>query len=99
VAIGALLGIVIGRIWNFALPDTPSGAFAVLGATAFLASSTKMPMTAIVLMVEFTHVDHDFLIPILFAVAGSTSASSLCNLRAESGNRHKIMEEEQHTTV
>lgn len=98
VAIGALLGIVIGRIWNFALPDTPSGAFAVLGATAFLASSMKMPMTAIVLMVEFTHVDHDFLIPILFAVAGSISTCSLCNLRNESGNRHR-MEEEQRTTV
>jgi H+/Cl- antiporter ClcA len=46
------------------------GAFAIVAGTAFLASSMKMPITALVLMVEFTRVDHDFLVPMLCAVAG-----------------------------
>jgi len=37
----------------------------------------KMPLTAIALMMEFTRVDHDFLIPMGLAVAGSVSASRL----------------------
>jgi len=56
----------------------PLGAFAVVGSAAFLASSMKMPLTAIVLMLEFTRVGQDFLIPMLFAVSGSISVYSLC---------------------
>jgi H+/Cl- antiporter ClcA len=43
-----------------------------------------MPLTAIALMMEFTRVDHDFLIPMAFAVAGSVSASYLSGVRAQS---------------
>jgi len=78
VAIGALLAIVIGSLWNLAWPGVPTGAFAIVGATAFLASSLKMPVTAIALMIEFTRPDHDFLIPILFCVGGSIAAFHLC---------------------
>jgi hypothetical protein len=38
----------------------------------------KMPLTAIVLIFEFTRVGHDFLIPISLAVTGSVSAFHLC---------------------
>jgi H+/Cl- antiporter ClcA len=41
----------------------------------------RMPITAIVLAVEFTRVDHDYLVPVLFAVAGSTMALSICTAR------------------
>jgi len=34
----------------------------------------RMTLTAIALMMEFTRVDHDFLIPMAFAVAGSIGA-------------------------
>jgi hypothetical protein len=40
----------------------------LIGSAAFLASSMKMPLTAIVLIFEFTRVGHDFLIPISLAV-------------------------------
>jgi H+/Cl- antiporter ClcA len=82
VSIGALLATVTGGIWNCIWPGGPSGAFAVVGGTAFLASSMRMPLTAIVLMMEFTRVDHDFLIPMAFAVVGSISASHLSGVRA-----------------
>lgn len=50
----------------------------LIGSAAFLASSMKMPLTAIVLIFEFTRVGHDFLIPISLAVTGSVSAFHLC---------------------
>ena len=55
----------------------PQGAFAIVGGAAFLASSMKMPLTAIALMIEFTRVGHDFLISICLAVAGPISVSCL----------------------
>jgi len=88
--IGALLATVIGGLWTLAWPGDPSGAFAIIGATAFLASSMKMPLTAIALIVEFTHVSHDFLYPIFFAVAGSIAASRLCDLFYSAVDRSAI---------
>jgi H+/Cl- antiporter ClcA len=74
--IGALLGLVLGGIWTLLWPATASpGAFALVGAAAFLAVSMRMPITAVVLVFEFTRADHDFLIPVLLAVAGATATS------------------------
>jgi H+/Cl- antiporter ClcA len=74
---GALLAIVLGGVWNMVWPGTAPGAFAIVGASAFLAASMQMPITAVVLMLEFTRVSHDFLIPVLLAVAGSVSTFKL----------------------
>jgi H+/Cl- antiporter ClcA len=69
--IGALLSIILGEMWNLAGFGVPAGAYAIVGATAFLAVSMRMPVTAIALAFEFTHVGQDFLIPIMAATAGS----------------------------
>ena len=90
VSIGALLGALAGAMWNCIWPGGSPGAFAVVGGTAFLASSMKMPLTAIVLMLEVTRVDHDFLIPIVFAVAGSISAFHLSDKLAASARSHAV---------
>ena len=74
---GALLAIVLGGVWNMIWPGTSPGAFAIVGAGAFLAASMQMPLTAVVLILEFTRVSHDFLVPILLAVAGSVSTFKL----------------------
>ncbi|RFU47958.1 chloride channel protein [Paraburkholderia sp. DHOC27] len=74
---GALLAIVLGGVWNLFWPGTATGAFAIVGAAAFLSASMQMPLTATVLILEFTRVSHDFLIPILLAVAGSVSTFKL----------------------
>jgi len=68
---GALLAVVLGGLWNMVWPGTSPGGFAIVGAAAFLAASMKMPVTALVLMIEFTRVDHDFLFPMLLCIAGS----------------------------
>jgi H+/Cl- antiporter ClcA len=86
--IGALLATVLCYAWNLIFPSVPTAAFAVIGAGAFLASSMNMPMTAIVLTIEFTQVEHDLWLPILLAVAGSIAALRACasgGLRAFAG--------------
>lgn len=77
-AIGALLAIILGGLWSLAWPGIPLGAFAIIGAAAFLAASMSMPLTAIVLVAEFTRIEHDFLVPIILAVVGSVCMSRLC---------------------
>ena len=73
-AIGALLATVIGIAWNTLWPGTPLGAFAVVGAAAFLSSSMAMPLTAVALIMEFTRMNHDFLVPVMLAVGGAMAA-------------------------
>jgi len=79
---GAMLALIVGGVCNQALPGVfgavPLGAYAIVGATAFLASSMSMPLTAIVLLAEFTRMDHDMLVPAVLAVAGSICASRWC---------------------
>ncbi|WP_322107132.1 chloride channel protein [Paraburkholderia sp. J41] len=89
---GALLAIVIGGVTNHVWPGMATGAFAIVGAAAFLASSMQMPVTAIVLALEFTHANHDLAIPMLLAVAGSVATLRLLdrkpqNAASEAGER------------
>lgn len=42
-----------------------------MGAAAFLAASMQMPLTAVVLVMEFTHMDHSYLAPTLLCAAGA----------------------------
>ncbi len=80
--IGALLATVLGAGWSVLWPGTPLGAFAIVGATAFLSASMTMPLTATALIMEFTRVDHDFLVPILLAVGGAMAAKMAVQRRA-----------------
>lgn len=79
---GALIGCLLGGVWDHFVPGTSLGAFSLIGAAAFLGASMKMPITAVVLILEFTRVNHDFLIPMIFAVVGSVSMFSLMEKRA-----------------
>ncbi|QWF84092.1 chloride channel protein [Amycolatopsis sp. CA-230715] len=64
---GALLGTLLGALW----PGVAIGSCAVVGAAAFLATAQRMPITAVVLILEFTGAPHGLLVPILIAVAGA----------------------------
>jgi H+/Cl- antiporter ClcA len=79
-ASGALMAILLGGAWSLVWPGVPLGAFAIVGAAAFLGASMNMPLTAIVLVAEFTRIDHNFLVPIILAVVGSVCVSKLCAL-------------------
>jgi H+/Cl- antiporter ClcA len=78
---GALMAVVMGILWSNVWPGVSISAFAVIGGAAFLAAAQKMPITAIILVIEFTGIDFSFFIPILFAVAGSISMFNLCAYR------------------
>ncbi|MBP0606703.1 MULTISPECIES: chloride channel protein [Burkholderia] len=80
---GALLGVVLGGLWSAVWPGASLGGCALIGATAFLAASMQMPITAVVLMLEFTRANHDSLVPMLLAVAGSLVAYRLAQKLAE----------------
>ena len=82
-SIGALLGIILGSFWNHIWPTQSLAGFAIIGGAAFLASSMKMPLTAIVLTVEFTGIGQEFLVPLSLAVAGSISISRLSRAYAD----------------
>lgn len=77
-ACGALLAFCIGGIWSIYFPGASMGAFALVGAAAFLGSSMKMPLTAIVLVMELTHFDYTLLPPLLITVAGSYMVFLAC---------------------
>ncbi|WP_420992132.1 chloride channel protein [Cupriavidus sp. 30B13] len=70
-AIGALLASVLGEAWSLAWPGTAPGAFALVGAAAFLGSTMRAPLTAAVLIVEFTRPDGAFLLPVALGVCGA----------------------------
>jgi H+/Cl- antiporter ClcA len=72
---GALLGVVLGSVYNVFWPGTPLGAFAVIGAAAFLAPAMQMPLTALVLTLEFTNIEQGFLIPLALSIAGAMITS------------------------
>src|SRR5246500_3740822 len=82
-SIGALLGIIFGTFWNHIWPTQSLAGFAIIGGAAFLAASMKMPLTAIVLTVEFTGIGQQFLVPLSLAVAGSVSIFHLCRAYAD----------------
>jgi len=77
VAFGAALGALTGGLWSMLWPGTELAAFAVVGAAAFLASAIRAPITATVLVLEFTGQGLGFALPLLIAVAGSAAVGRL----------------------
>ncbi|WP_051228762.1 chloride channel protein [Paludibacterium yongneupense] len=77
-SIGAMLAIATGGGWSLFWPGVPSGEFALVGAASFLAASMRMPLTAVVLVLELTHAPYAALPPILLAVAGAIASFQRC---------------------
>lgn len=75
---GALLAVVLGEVWLLFSTGTDLSAFAIVGAAAFLAAAQKMPLTAIILIFEFTQVQFSFLLPVTCAVVGAVTICRLC---------------------
>jgi len=71
-ALGALLGGILGQAWSWLWPGVPPGLFAVIGATAVLAATTQGPISAVVLIMELTGRDRSFVVPLLLAVVTAT---------------------------
>lgn len=84
-AIGAAFGATTGVLWTALWPGSPVAAFAFVAAAAFLAATMRAPLTAIVLLVEFTNQGPVLLAPALLAVAGSVAVTYLIGHRRLTG--------------
>ncbi|MCE5287861.1 MAG: chloride channel protein [Nocardiaceae bacterium] len=67
-AAGAMLGAFLGGLWSMPFPGAPLGAYAMIGASAVLATTHRAPFTAIVLILELTHSGSALLVPTTIAV-------------------------------
>jgi CIC family chloride channel protein len=81
-ALGALLGAVLGLAWNSLWPGGPLGLFAVLGAGAVLAATTHGPISAVVLILELTGQDRSFVLPLLLIVVTATLVARTLDARS-----------------
>jgi chloride channel protein, CIC family len=81
-ALGALLGGVLGLAWSSIWPGVPPGLFAVIGAAAVLAATTHGPISAVVLIIELTGRDRSFILPLLVAVVTATVTARTLDRRS-----------------
>lgn len=72
-AIGAGIGLGIGALWSLLWPGADPAAFALIGAAAFLAVSMRAPLTALLLVTEFTAQGLDVFAPMMLCVAGAVA--------------------------
>lgn len=68
---GALLGVLLAGLCQGLNLKIPMSVFAIIGATAFLGVAQNMPLTAVVLVLEFTRVPLSFILPMGLATWGA----------------------------
>lgn len=78
-AVGGLVSLLLSMLWQQLVPGGDAGSFALVGAAAFLAASMQMPLTAVALVMEFTHMDHSYLAPTLLCAAGAFITCRILN--------------------
>jgi len=81
-ALGALLGGLIGQVGSWFWPGVPPGLFAVIGAAAVLAATTHGPISAVLLTMELTGRDRSFVLPLLLAVITATLVARTIDRRS-----------------
>ncbi len=79
VANGALLGVLLGGFWHiFVNNNVPLDVYALVGASAFLGAAKKMPITGIILILEFTHYHLNLLVPMLISGTLAFATAKYC---------------------
>lgn len=73
IGVGAALGVASGLLWSVPFPGSSLAGFAFVGAAVFLSIVQRSPVTAIVLVAEFTHVAGWVLLPTAAAVGVATA--------------------------
>jgi CIC family chloride channel protein len=70
---GSMLGAAFGRVANMLFPTitAPSGAYALVGMSAFFAGAAHAPVTAILILFELTG-DYHIILPLMLATVMST---------------------------
>ncbi len=102
-ALGALLGGVLGYAWGLVWPGDPPGLFAVLGAGAILAATTQGPISTMVLMMELTGQARAAIVPMLLAISLATLVARTIEQRsiydARLSDAEVLKRQQQRNTV
>jgi CIC family chloride channel protein len=69
---GAVLGAGLGLLWSDMWGGTSPGAYAVVGAAAFVGAGMMAPVSGLVLVLELTHTGFSLLIPMIIATGLAT---------------------------
>lgn len=73
--LGSTISFAAAAAWNSVFPEMPSESAAVVGAAVFLGVSLKMPLTAIVFVLELTYAPLSLLLPLCIGMAGALGTS------------------------
>lgn len=73
--LGGTLSFASAALWNAFLPAMPSESAAVVGAAVFLGVSLKMPLTAVVFVLELTRAPVALLMPLCLCLTGAAAAA------------------------
>lgn len=84
-SIGESLGAFTGGIWLLLWPGSPIGAFALVGAAAFLRSIWRAPLTGLVLVLEFSQQGLGIIVPMALAVGSAAAVGYLLGRRQLTG--------------
>jgi chloride channel protein, CIC family len=71
-ALGVLLGGLLGEGWTQIWPGAPLGSYAIVGGAAVLGAAMQGPLAAIVLLLELTHQADSLMVASLVAVVEAT---------------------------
>ena len=69
--LGSTIAFAAAAAWNSLFPEMSSESAAVVGAAVFLGVSLKMPLTAIVFVLELTYASVALLMPLCAGMAGA----------------------------
>jgi CIC family chloride channel protein len=67
-----VLGAGLGLLWSDMWGGTSPGAYAVVGAAAFVGAGMMAPVSGLVLVLELTHTGFSLLIPMIIATGLAT---------------------------
>ena len=67
--LGGMLGMLLALLWNLFLPAVPAGMAAFVGAAVFLGLAQKMPLTAVVFLLELSRFSPSYLFPLCACMA------------------------------
>ena len=73
--LGSTIAFAAAAAWNTFFPAMSSESAAVIGAAAFLGVSLKMPLTAIVFILELTYAPAALLMPLCITMAGAVATA------------------------
>ena len=73
--LGSTVAFAAAAAWNTFFPAMSSESAAVIGAAAFLGVSLKMPLTAIVFILELTYAPSALLMPLCITMAGAVATA------------------------